>query len=204
MFSRFSNNVDIPVNIDETESDNTGMEIEDVDSEEEQDPQVQRKKIKKEHGKRGSSRASMPPRPEVSGSRRKSKYWAHFSDTVEEGIVKCKYCSKFIRASSKNETSALKNHLERCKKYPANLDRKQKLIDFDTRTIVNEDGSVQTVSVPKCWHFDHDISRKALARMAILDELPFMFVEREGFRDFCKTMHPDFLVPSRYTITRDC
>jgi len=67
---------------------------------------------------------------------------------VDEGIVKCKYCSKLIRASSKNETSALKNHLERCKKYPANLDRRQKLIDFDTRTIINEDGSVQTVSVP--------------------------------------------------------
>jgi len=89
------------------------------------------------------------------------------------------------------------------KKYLVNLDRTQKFIDFDSRTIGNQDGSI-TVSVPKCWHFDHGVSRKALARMVILDELPFMFVEHEGFCDFCKTMHPDFVVPSRYTLTRDC
>lgn len=45
---------------------------------------------------------------------------------------------------------------------------------------------------------------KALARMVIVGELPFIYVKREGFRDFCKTMHPDFVVPSRYTIMRDC
>ena len=107
--------MDIPVNIDETESENIEMEVEDVDTEEEQGSQVQRKKIKKEHGKRGGSSASKPPRPQVSSTKRKSKYWGHFSDTVDEGIVKCKYCNKLIRASSKNGTSALKNHLERCK-----------------------------------------------------------------------------------------
>ncbi|WOH15062.1 hypothetical protein DCAR_0934596 [Daucus carota subsp. sativus] len=32
--------------------------------------------------------------------------------------------------------------------------------------------------------------------MLIMDELPFMFVEREGFRLFCKAMHPEFLIPS--------
>jgi len=40
--------------------------------------------------------------------------------------------------------------------------------------------------------------------MIILDQLPFMFVEHEAFHDFYKTMHPDFVVPSRYIITRDC
>jgi len=40
--------------------------------------------------------------------------------------------------------------------------------------------------------------------MVILDELPLMYVEREDFSDFCNTMHPDFVIPSRYTITRDC
>jgi len=46
---------------------------------------------------------------------------------------------------SKKGTSALKNHLDRCKKYPTNLNKRQNFIDVDTRTIVNEDGSVQTV-----------------------------------------------------------
>jgi len=70
----------------------------------------------------------------------------------------------------------LKNHLDGCKKYTANLDKGQKLIDFDTKTIVNEHGSVQTISVPKFWQFDHDVSRKALARMVIVDKLPFIHV----------------------------
>ena len=56
------------------------------------------------------------------------------------------------------------------------MNKRQKLIDFDTRTIVNEDKSMQTVSVPKYWYFDYDASRKALARMVIVDELPFMYV----------------------------
>ena len=214
MFSTSSNNMgDIHVNISDggSESEDTEMEMEEEEEEPEPDPEpeqqeVLRKKIKTEHTKLRSTKTIRPPQPSVSGSRtrRTSKYWSHFHRTTDPGVVKCKYCGKLIRASSRNGTSALKNHLDRCKKYPANLDKMQKLIDFDTKTIVNEDGSVQTVSIPKCWHFDHDLSRKAIARMVIVDELPFIHVEREGFREFCKTMHPDFVVPSRYTITRDC
>ncbi|KAL4378159.1 hypothetical protein GQ457_02G042620 [Hibiscus cannabinus] len=52
--------------------------------------------------------------------------------------------------------------------------------------------------------FDHDACRKALAKMVIVDELAFKFVEREGFLEFCQVMQPKFVVPSRWTITRDC
>jgi len=94
--------MDIPMNIDdETRSEDTKMEIEDVDTEQDQEPQMQCKKIKKEPRRRGSSNASKPSRQEVSDIKRKSKYRAHFVDTVDEGVVKCKYCSKLIRASSK-------------------------------------------------------------------------------------------------------
>ena len=208
MFSTCSNNMDdIHVNISDGGSESEDTEMEEIEEEEEPklDPEpeqqeVVRKKIKKQ----GTVRAAEPPQPSVSSSRRKSKYWSHFHCTTDPGAVKCKYYSKLIRASSRNGTSALKNHLDRCKKYPANLDKMQKLIDFDTKTIVNEDGSIKIVSVPKCWQFDHDVNRKALARMVIVDELPFIHVEHEGFYEFCKTMHPDFVVPSRSTITRDC
>lgn len=40
--------------------------------------------------------------------------------------------------------------------------------------------------------------------MLILDELPFKFVEREGFCFFCKAMNPHFIIPSRFTAARDC
>lgn len=40
--------------------------------------------------------------------------------------------------------------------------------------------------------------------MLIVDELPFSFVEQEGFRAFCKVINPHFILPSRWTATRDC
>jgi len=77
-------------------------------------------------------------------------------------------------------------------------------LDFEVETIVNEDGDVQTFHVPKSYEFNHETARKAIAKMVIVDELPFLHVEREGFRDFCKVMRPEFVVPSRATVTRDC
>ena len=39
--------------------------------------------------------------------------------------------------------------------------------------------------------------------MVITDELPFKFVEREGFHEFCRIMQPNFKLISRFTIARD-
>ncbi|KAM3217358.1 hypothetical protein P3L10_026801 [Capsicum annuum] len=40
--------------------------------------------------------------------------------------------------------------------------------------------------------------------MIILNELPFRFVEREGFKHFVNILQPQFRIPSRKTVTRDC
>ncbi|KAL0328142.1 UNVERIFIED_CONTAM: putative AC transposase [Sesamum calycinum] len=57
-----------------------------------------------------------------------------------------------------------------------------------------------------CSHvkFDQEALRQGLARMIIMDELPFKFVENEGFRQFISLALPQFVIPSRTTITRDC
>ena len=39
--------------------------------------------------------------------------------------------------------------------------------------------------------------------MVIIDELPFRFVEKEGFKQFMKVAQPCFHIPSRTTVTRD-
>ena len=54
------------------------------------------------------------------------------------------------------------------------------------------------------WKFDQVLARKALARMMMVDEMPFKFVEREGFRHFINVICPKFWIPSRWTISRDC
>ena len=37
-----------------------------------------------------------------------------------------------------------------------------------------------------------------------MDELPYKFLENQGFRSFCHLMQPQFQVPSRITVARDC
>ncbi|KAL2893815.1 putative AC9 transposase, partial [Bienertia sinuspersici] len=105
---------------------------------------------------------------------------------------------------SKKGTSPLKNQIEWCKNFQPNLDKEQKLIEFELKIINEEDATTECVNVPMCWEFDQELSRRALARMVVVDELPFMFVEREGFLSFCKSLNPSFVVPSRTTITGDC
>ncbi|KAK8617078.1 hypothetical protein V6N13_117046 [Hibiscus sabdariffa] len=98
----------------------------------------------------------------------------------------------------------MKRHTARYKKIPFNLEKTQTILDFDSKTKCNADETIETVSVPKLWRFDQEKTRETLAKMVIVDELPFSFVESEGFRMFCKVVIPDFNPPSRATITRDC
>jgi len=43
-----------------------------------------------------------------------------------------------------------------------------------------------------------------LAKMIIIDEFAFKFVENEGFRKFMEDTQPKFKIPSRVTIARYC
>jgi len=54
------------------------------------------------------------------------------------------------------------------------------------------------------WIYDSDLARKALVRMIVLHELPFTFVEYDGFREFVSTVNPLFKMASRTTIKLDC
>ena len=40
--------------------------------------------------------------------------------------------------------------------------------------------------------------------MIVIDELPFKFVEGEGFKNFVSAVCPKFSIPSRWTVSRDC
>ncbi|KAK8644493.1 hypothetical protein V6N13_123799 [Hibiscus sabdariffa] len=111
--------------------------------------------------------------------------WDHFK-TIEgdKEYVECIYCARKISCASANGTNAMKRHIARCKKAPFNLEKTQTILDFESKTKCNADGTIETVSVPKLCHFDQKKIREALAKMMIVDELPFSFVEREdGLKD---------------------
>ncbi|KAL4367731.1 hypothetical protein GQ457_05G022200 [Hibiscus cannabinus] len=135
--------------------------------------------------KRKSSNSSIS---NAKGERKKMSYvWDHFKEISdsnneaksEKDVVECNYCGKCIAYKPSYGTSGMKNHIARC-------------------------GTSKIVQVPTCWQFDQDNCRKALARMLIVDELSFVFVEHEGFRYFCKQLCPKFVPPSCKTVTRDC
>lgn len=160
-------------------------------------PQKKRKRQSKSSSTVSNTNTSL-------GGRRRSQYLDHFEPSGVQDKLKCMYCPRIMTYKPGNGTSALKSHLDRCPKYPANLDRKQKLIQFESKTIVNEDGTTEVVNVPKLWKFDPEDSRRKCAKMIIVDELPFAHVEGEGFREFVASLCPEYISPSRSTVTRDC
>ncbi|XP_077222135.1 zinc finger BED domain-containing protein RICESLEEPER 2-like [Tasmannia lanceolata] len=141
-------------------------------------------------------RKSMKPRSDV---------WDHYTKFVdEEGEHKsrCGYCEKeFHSDPRRNGTSALKTHISSCKKSPPpNINTKQTQLNYQPIKGQEGDGSGTLTN----WKFDQEAIRNALARMIIVDEIPFKFVENEGFRDLMSVACPRFCIPSRSTITRDC
>lgn len=88
------------------------------------------------------------------------------------------------------------DHLKKCKKYLCNLETKQAKLAF-------QNISKDQITINAC-RFDQEACRKALAKMILVDELPFSFVKMEKFRHFINVMQPLFRISSRMTITRDC
>jgi len=120
------------------------------------------------------------------------------SDGSEKGV--CNYCKREYFADTKEHgTTSMLTHIVKCPKMPYNIDIKQSKLAFQPMIGGNK-GDV--VVVP--WKFDQEECRKALCRMVIIDELPFRFVEKEGFKQFMKVAQPCFHIPSRTTVTRDC
>ena len=50
---------------------------------------------------------------------------------------------------------------------------------------------------------NESMCREALTRMIIVDELPFKFVNHEGFRHYSPVLQPGFIVPTHTTVVRD-
>ncbi|KAK8480159.1 hypothetical protein V6N11_034930 [Hibiscus sabdariffa] len=96
--------------------------------------------------KRKSSNSSIG---KAKGERKKMPYvWDHFKEISdsnneaksEKDVVECNYCGKCIAYKPSYGTSGMKNHIARCKRFPANLNRKQKLVDFESKTITSLGG----------------------------------------------------------------
>ena len=122
--------------------------------------------------------------------------WDHFivderSDPNDPRTV-CNYFGKDYACSTKTcGTSSMWVHLKKqCNKYPFRVeDKKQKLLSFSIKT-ETESESNNLLAIG----YNKKACRKALAKMVVLDEMPFRTVEGEGFRQFCQVLQPNFLL----------
>lgn len=99
----------------------------------------------------------------------------------------------------------MRSHTPVCRKYEYNQnnvdDNGQKKLSF----VPQKDegvGGPSTNLLPVA--FSVEGCRLGLAEMLIIDELPFRFVENEGFRRFMALAQPRLIIPSRTTVARDC
>nr|KJB25738.1 hypothetical protein B456_004G207100 [Gossypium raimondii] len=132
----------------------------------------------------------------------RSEVWSHFTKIINsEGgnKVKCNYCQKeFCCDMKKNGIRSLKYHIGSCKKNPSNVvDTSQGQLVLPRKGVERAEGNLST------WRFDQEACRKRLTQMIVIDELPFKFVESEGFKKFMFVACPRFHIPLRTTMTKD-
>ncbi|MCL7022640.1 hypothetical protein MKW94_010151 [Papaver nudicaule] len=132
--------------------------------------------------------------------KRTSVSWAEFDEIRNNGKVvsgKCKHCNAIIGAKSENGTSALTKHLKSCDVFK----KKQKQVNqMYLKVCEKGDGSVAAYN----FKFNQEVTHDCIARMIILHELPFLFVEYIGFRRLLASLQPNFKLVKRNTTKSDC
>ncbi|RYR19682.1 hypothetical protein Ahy_B03g064550 isoform B [Arachis hypogaea] len=136
-------------------------------------------------------------------SRPRSWTWEHFTKDPKSKPsyprAKCDWCgASYACDSHRNGTTNMRYHLlNQCKKFPR-----------DSVTLVKQslpsNKKKEGEGVFTAVTFDDEMCRKALARMIIVDELPFKFIEGEGSRFYMSIVQPIFSLPGRITVAKDC
>ena len=104
--------------------------------------------------------------------------------------ARCNHCKQTFTTDG---TMHLHRHFQRCSARPA---KGQTKLQF-----TKADGTQASLST---WKFSQERSREDMAKMIILDEQPFISVERSGFCRFVGGLNPQFKIVSRTTVQSDC
>ena len=111
---------------------------------------------------------------------RRAECWSHFIEIKENGkrvAGKYKYCDIVYKTdSTKNGTKNLKNHFPKCPKNPDNQSKQ-----IQAQLIFEKDPNNEEDVRLKSWVLNPHEARASIAKMIIMDELSFKFVEKCRF-----------------------
>ncbi|XP_050374564.1 zinc finger BED domain-containing protein RICESLEEPER 2-like [Argentina anserina] len=146
-------------------------------------------------------------------ARKRSPIWKHFKEykvtkivkvkggedrVIEKWRAKCIYCPKgklgdYACDSTSNGNSGMHRHINKtCKFYPG-----RRSVQRNQKVIVGDKSKGNTM---KMVAFNEDEVMQACVEMVVVDELPFSFVEKQGFRHFCFVAIPQWTVPCIRTL----
>ena len=142
------------------------------------------------------------------GSKKKvSGIWVHFTKDVVDGVRrgKCKHCPTIYLADSKKHgTSNMNNHLSKCEGKDNPFGKKNRQVRGQTTLSFEHKRDGKGGLNLKAKVFSMEAFRKSLARMVVLDEVPFNFITKIGFLEVCQTLNPMVTtLPCRKTVTKD-
>ncbi|KAH9685443.1 hypothetical protein KPL70_013956 [Citrus sinensis] len=133
--------------------------------------------------------------------KKRSETWNHYTVLEDNQYkAKCNCCGKIYQCHSRFDgISNVGTHLKVCEAY-LNVKREQ---DERQQKLAAEsgEGNASNMVLAKGW--SQEACRRAASKMIILGELPLNFVDNKGFRHFCNVVIPQFIRPSRRTISRD-
>ncbi|CAN6178839.1 unnamed protein product [Urochloa humidicola] len=128
----------------------------------------------------------------------RSDIWKDMDPIYQDGRVaqaQCKHCYEVFSAARNSGTSHMHRHLNVCEPRLKIHDMVKKL----QSSVLSAETSVLTN-----WQFDKTVTRCELVRLIVLHELPFSFVEYEGFRSYSLSLNPLAESVSRTTIKENC
>jgi hypothetical protein len=117
-----------------------------------------------------------------------SSVWEHFTKLQEgdpkDPKSKCNYCGGLFSCHRSHGTSSMLQHIRKsCKKKFGRFDKSQSKLSFEAKRegqvgVGGGGGSCGNLVIAK---YNAQKIRLAISKMIIVDELPFKFVEGDGF-----------------------
>ncbi|KAG7548602.1 Ribonuclease H-like superfamily [Arabidopsis suecica] len=174
-------------------------EEENVNVEKDTEPPVQPQTTEEVHSDvtgqkrpRPASGGDKPPKPRKKYAKR-APIWEHFLQREDPTKSYCKYCLAEIGCDSKKVgTSPMIGHIKVCKHYKDWVDKEnQKVLSGDNK------GNLKVIK------YDPHLFRRSVNEMVVVNELPFSFVESEGWKRFCFNVLPMYKTFCRKTCSQD-